>query len=127
MLQRWSKKPGMEISVSKSLAGGKVRITYRQIACSLTYFLLFTEAARLACGMESYGCTTPAGIKQSYPLHRRTPPTTNWDRDALRGLMYIHTDRGPMRAWLHQIRRAADPVCGCRIAQNAAHRLRADV
>jgi len=46
-----------------------------------------------------------------------------WCRGALRGLMYIHTDKGPMRAWVHQIPKAPDPLCGCGDTQNAAHLL----
>ena len=46
-----------------------------------------------------------------------------WDRDELRGLTYLHTDRGPQRAWLHKIGRAEDPRCTCGEVQNAAHLL----
>ncbi|RPB29655.1 hypothetical protein L211DRAFT_32240 [Terfezia boudieri ATCC MYA-4762] len=62
--------------------------------------------------MSKPSMTTPAGIRQAYPLHTRTPQT-KWDRDTLRGLMYLHTDRGPMEAWLHKIGRAPGPFCGC--------------
>ena len=65
---------------------------------------------------------TPAGIRQAYPLFDRAPHL-KWDRDALRGLSYLHTDRGPMRAWLHQIGRAEDQFCECGETQNAAHLL----
>jgi len=37
--------------------------------------------------------------------------------------MYTHMDRGPMKAWLHQIGRSQDPFCGCGATQNAAHLL----
>lgn len=48
----------------------------------------------------------------------------NCGRDGLRGLIYIHTDRGPMKeVWLHLIGRVADPFCGCGGTQNAAHLL----
>jgi len=63
---------------------------------------------------------TPAGIRQTYPLFWKEPHL-KWDRTELRGLCYLHTDRGPMRAWLHKIGRAADPFCGCGQIQNAAH------
>ncbi|KAF8417855.1 hypothetical protein EV426DRAFT_706592 [Tirmania nivea] len=46
--------------------------------------------------------------------------------EALRGLTYVVTDRGPQRWWLHKIGRADDPRCGlCEegVAQNAAHLL----
>ena len=65
---------------------------------------------------------TPAGIRQEYPLYHRSPHL-KWDRRELRGLTYLHTDRGPQRAWLHQIGRAEDPFCECGKIQNAAHLL----
>ena len=36
---------------------------------------------------------TPAGIRQAYPLFRREAQM-KWDREELRGLTYLHTDRG---------------------------------
>ncbi|KAF8416252.1 hypothetical protein EV426DRAFT_700412 [Tirmania nivea] len=68
---------------------------------------------------------TPAGIRQAFPM-RRTSKQTKWNREALRGLTYVVTDRGPQRWWLHKIGRADDPRCGlCEegVAQNAAHLL----
>jgi len=35
---------------------------------------------------------TPAGIRQAYPLYRREPHM-KWDREELRGLTCLHTDR----------------------------------
>jgi len=46
-----------------------------------------------------------------------------WNRTELRGLSYLHTDRGPMKAWLRKIGKAEDPFCGCGQTQNAAHLL----
>jgi len=46
-----------------------------------------------------------------------------WDRDELRGLTYLHTDKGPMRHWLFKIGKAKDPRCKCGETQNAAHLL----
>ncbi|KAF8427706.1 hypothetical protein EV426DRAFT_682711 [Tirmania nivea] len=54
----------------------------------------------------------------------RPAKQTKWNREALRGLTYVVTDRGPQRWWLHKMGRADDPLCGlCEegIAQNAAH------
>ncbi|KAF8417959.1 hypothetical protein EV426DRAFT_710166 [Tirmania nivea] len=68
---------------------------------------------------------TPAGIRQAFPMGRPTKQT-GWNREALRGLTYIVTDRGPQRWWLHKVGRADDPLCGLcgeGIAQNAAHLL----
>jgi len=63
---------------------------------------------------------TPAGIRQAYPLYRREPHM-KWDRDELRGLTYLHTDKGPMKEWLFRIGRSDSPRCECGEAQNAAH------
>jgi len=46
-----------------------------------------------------------------------------WDRDELRGLTNLHTDRGPMKNWLYKIGRAEAPWCSCGATQNAAHLL----
>jgi len=70
--------------------------------------------------MSEPSLATPAGIRQAYPLYHRVPHM-KWPREELRGLTYLHTDRGPMRAWLHQIGRAEDPYCTCGETQNAAH------
>ena len=65
---------------------------------------------------------TPAGIRQAYPLFQKKRHM-KWDRDEVRGLTYLHTDKGPMRQWLFRIGRAEDPRCGCGEVQNAAHLL----
>ena len=70
--------------------------------------------------MSEPSLVTPAGIRQTYPLFEKAPHL-KWDRDALRGLMYLHTDRGPMKAWLHQLGRAPDPRWPWGGIQNAAH------
>jgi len=57
--------------------------------------------------------TTPAGIKQAHRLYQPSTPVKNWNRQALRGLTYIVTDRGPFKHWLHQIGRAEDGNCRC--------------
>ena len=64
---------------------------------------------------------TPAGIRQTYQLFQKRH--MKWDRDELRGLTYLHTDKGPMRHWLFKIGRAEDPRCGCGAVQNEAHLL----
>jgi len=65
---------------------------------------------------------TPAGIRQAYPLFQKKRHI-KWDRDEVRGLTYLHTDKGPMRQWLHKIGRAEHPRCKCGEVQNAAHLL----
>ena len=63
---------------------------------------------------------TPAGIRQAYPLYAKEQHM-KWDRDELRGLTYLHTDRGPFKAWLFKIKRAENPFCLCGETQNATH------
>ena len=38
---------------------------------------------------------TPVGIRQAYPLHATAPEHLSWPRQALRGLTYLETDKGP--------------------------------
>jgi len=64
----------------------------------------------------------PADIRSAYPLYKKAPHH-NWDREELKGLMYLHSDKGPMEAWLDRIGRAETPACVCGEAQNAAHLL----
>ena len=65
---------------------------------------------------------TPAGIRQTYQLYEKKGHM-KWDRDEVRGLTYLHTDRGPMKQWLHKIGKATHPRCECGEVQNAAHLL----
>jgi len=65
---------------------------------------------------------TPPGIRQAYPLFQKKTHL-RWDRDEVRGFTYLHTDKGPMRKWLHKIGKTEHPRCGCGWAQNAAHLL----
>jgi len=48
---------------------------------------------------------TPAGIRQAYQLYQKKKHM-KWDRDEVRGLTYLHTDRGPMRQWLFKVGKA---------------------
>ena len=66
--------------------------------------------------------TTPAGIRQTYQLFQKKRHM-KWDRDEVRGLTYLHTDKGPMKQWLFKIGKAEDPWCECGEVQNAAHLL----
>jgi len=43
---------------------------------------------------------TPAGIKQAYPMHPKAPAHIRWTLRAIRGLVYMVTDKGPKRQWL---------------------------
>jgi len=40
------------------------------------------------------------------------------------GLVYVTTDRGPLKHWLWAIGRAGDSRCECGTTQNAVHLLR---
>jgi len=42
---------------------------------------------------------TPAGIWEAFPLYIRSAQV-KWDREVLRGLVYITTDCGPLKHWL---------------------------
>jgi len=66
---------------------------------------------------------TPAGIRQAYPLHSRALAHLNWSRQAIRGLTYLVTDKGPQRQWLKEIGKVEDASCVCDgwTPQNAAH------
>jgi len=65
---------------------------------------------------------TPAGIRQAYPLFQKKKHM-KWDRDEVRGLTYLHTDKGPHKHWMFKIGRAGDSRCGCGETQNAVHLL----
>jgi len=66
---------------------------------------------------------TPAGIKQRFPLYPRAPAHISWAPAALKGLVYMITDKGPQQQWLWEIGRSEKPCCVCDgwTAQNAAH------
>ena len=50
---------------------------------------------------------TSAGIRQTYPLFQKKR-YMKWDRDEVRSLTYLHTDKGPVRQWLFKIARRDD-------------------
>jgi len=72
--------------------------------------------------MHKPDIVTLAGIWQAFPLHTKAPKNLKWPRDAIRGLTYMLTDKGPQR-WLAEIGRIEDPSCVCDgwTSQNAAH------
>ena len=67
---------------------------------------------------------TPAGLRQNFYANRITKQVWEWNRKALRGYIYLITDKGPLKQWLHTIGRAEDNRCDCGEPQNAAHLLR---
>ena len=70
------------------------------------------EGVRKGVWRSDPSLATPAGIRQAYQLFQKCKHI-KWDRDEVRGLTYLHTDKGPMRYWLHKIGRADHPRCGC--------------
>jgi len=72
------------------------------------------------------GITTPGGIKQNFPLYPKAPAHISWTAAALRGLVYMVTDKGPQQQWLSEIGKADTPSCVCDrwTPQNAAHLMR---
>jgi len=71
------------------------------------------------------GIATPGGIKQDFSLYPRAPAHISWTAAALRGLVYMVTDKGPQHQWLTEIGKADTPWCVCDrwTPQNAAHLL----
>lgn len=61
-----------------------------------------------------------AGIRQDIPIHQK-PRHLGWTRKAVKGLVYVATDRGPLRRWLKIIGRRDDDLCECGEVQNAVH------
>jgi len=55
---------------------------------------------------------TLAGMRQSFKIHEKSKQVQLWDREALKGLNYIVTDKSPIGRWLKTIGRAEDGSCG---------------
>jgi len=55
------------------------------------------------------GIATPRGIKQDFPLYPKAPAHISWTAAALRGLVYMVTDKGPQHQWLTEIGKADTP------------------
>lgn len=66
---------------------------------------------------------TPAGIRRPYRIHEVSKQVRSRDSEALKGLSYIVTDRGPTSGWLKTIGRLEDGTCKlCEgVLQNSAH------
>jgi len=76
-------------------------------------------------GRKTPGVATPQGIKQEFPVYPRAPAHFGWTANALRGLVYMVTDKGPQQQWLWEIGKVDTPWCACDgwTPQNAAHLL----
>jgi len=66
---------------------------------------------------------TPAGIKQEFPIYPKAPTHMGWSARAVKGLVYMVTDKGPQRQWLWEIGKCEEQWCVCDgwTPQNAAH------
>ena len=76
-------------------------------------------------GARGYGTeiATPVGIRQRFQIYPKAPAHINWTSAALKGLVYMVTDKGPQQQWLWEIGKSEKPCCVCDgwTAQNAAH------
>jgi len=66
---------------------------------------------------------TPAGIKTEFPIYPKAPRHMKWGAKAIKGLVYIITDKGPQQQWLWEIGKSDNPACVCDgwTPQNAVH------
>ena len=67
-----------------------------------------------------------AGIRRHSHISWNSKPTKEWNREALKGLTYLCTDRGPLKHWLYKVGRADSDRCACDpgVIQNSAHILK---
>ena len=71
------------------------------------------EAAYIGSLTHQGQICTPAGIRQHFRTNRLTKHVKLWNRNALRALVYLETDKGPLKYWLHKIGRAENSECSC--------------
>ena len=83
------------------------------------------EEVRTGEWKNATGIATPWGIKQEFPIYPTAPKHIPWSAAALRGLVYMVTDKGPQQEWLWEIGKADTQWCVCDrwTPQNAAHLL----
>jgi len=79
--------------------------------------------AEIGQRMQKTTIATPAGIKQGFPVYPKAPIHMGWSPRAIKGLVYMVTDKGPQRQWLWEIGKSEEQWCVCDgwTAQNAAH------
>jgi len=65
----------------------------------------------------------PAGIKHVHSMHPKVPPHMRWSSRAIKGPVYMETDKGSQRKWLREIGKTEEPWCVCDgwTTQNAVH------
>jgi len=73
--------------------------------------------------MHKPDIVTPAGIRRAYRSHGGTPDQLRWNRQVIRGLTYMVTDKGPQAQWLKERGKVEGASCVCDgwTPQNAAH------
>jgi len=78
-------------------------------------------------GVESAeaGYCHAVGIKQEFPIFPTAPAHFRWSARAVKGLVYMVTDKGPQQQWLWEIEKSDEQWCVCDgwTPQNAAHLL----
>ena len=68
------------------------------------------------------GIATPGGIKQEFPIYPRAPAHLSWSSAAVKGLVYMVTDKGSQAQWLWEIGKVDTQWCVC--AMDGHHRTR---
>jgi len=71
------------------------------------------EEVEMGWRMGRPDIVTPAGIKQDYPIHPKAPQHMEWSVRAIKGLVYMVTDKGSQRQWLKEIGKTEEPWCVC--------------
>ena len=68
---------------------------------------------------------TPASIKREFPIYPKAPAHLKWPSKAVKGLVYMVTDKGLQQKWLREIGKSEEPWCVCDgwTPQNTAHLL----
>jgi len=85
--------------------------------------VIATPAGIKPSGYQTQRISNPAGIKQEFPIYPRAPAHMRWSPMAVKGLVYMITDKGPQWQWLWDIGKCEEQWCVCDgwTAQNAAH------
>jgi len=53
--------------------------------------------------MHQPDIAAPAGIRQAHRIYPRAPAHLRWSARAIKGLVYMVTDKGPQRQWIKEI------------------------
>jgi len=69
------------------------------------------KAVKMGRRTQGRAIATPLGIKQEFPIYPKAPAHMKWSPMAVRGLVYMVTDKGPQRQWLWEIGKAEERWC----------------